>query len=110
MDTDMKIAEKPSKPLEDFVIEDPYRAWQQREGVRVIYEYVFEDLNAVELTPWPRKGGAGAFINLQLPNGDLPGDSQLIEIAAGKQSEPERHLYEENAYVLRGRGATRIWL
>ena len=60
MDTDMKIAAKPTTPLEDFVIEDPYHAWQKREGVRVLYEYVFGDLANVELSPWPRKGGAGA--------------------------------------------------
>jgi len=61
---DMKVAAKPTAPLEDFVIEDPYHAWQKREGVRVLYEYVFEDLANVELSPWARKGGAGAFINL----------------------------------------------
>lgn len=107
---DMKIAAKPTTPLDDFVIEDPYYEWQKREGVRVIHEYVFEDLSKVELSPWARKGGAGAFINLKLRQGELPGDAQLIEIAPGKHSEPERHLYEENSYVLNGRGATRIWL
>jgi quercetin dioxygenase-like cupin family protein len=110
IETDMKIAAKPTAPLDDFVIEDPYNAWQKREGVRVLYEYVFGDLANVELSPWPRKGGAGAFINLKLPQGELPGDAQLIEIAPGKHSEPERHLYDENAYVVSGRGATRIWL
>lgn len=106
--TDMKIAEPPKEPLEDFVIEDAYVAWQRREGVRVIHDFAFEDLCQIDLTPWPRKGGAGAIINI--PNDYLPSDAHLVEISPGGQSEPEKHLYEENVYVLSGRGATRIWL
>lgn len=106
--TDMKIAEAPTQPLENFVIEDAYGAWQEREGVRVIRDFAFDDLCNVELSPWPRKGGAGAIINI--PNDYLVNDSHLVEIAGGGQSEPERHMYEENVYVLSGRGATRIWL
>ena len=106
--TDMKIAEAPKEPLENFVIEDAYAAWQEREGVRVIRDFAFDDLCKVELSPWPRKGGAGAIINI--PNDYLVNDSHLVEIAPGGQSEPERHMYEENVYVLSGRGATRIWL
>jgi mannose-6-phosphate isomerase-like protein (cupin superfamily) len=108
MTTDMKIAQEPTKPLEDFVIEDAYEAWQRREGVRVIRDFAFQDLRTVELSPWPCKGGAGAIINI--PNEHLPNDAHLVEIAAGGQSEPEHHMYEENVYVLAGRGATRIWL
>jgi quercetin dioxygenase-like cupin family protein len=107
MTTDMKIAQEPTKPLEDFVIEDAYQAWQRREGVRVIRDFAFEDLRTVELSPWPRKGGAGAIINI--PNEHLPVDSHLVEISPGGQSEPEHHMYEEVVYVLAGRGATRIW-
>jgi mannose-6-phosphate isomerase-like protein (cupin superfamily) len=106
--TDMKIAQAPTQPLEDFIIEDAYAAWQRREGVRVIRDFAFDDLCKVELSPWPRKGGSGAIINI--PNDYLVNDSHLVEIAAGGQSEPERHMYEENVYVLSGRGATRIWL
>lgn len=106
--TDMKIADAPTEPLDDFVIEDAYEAWQQREGVRVIKDFAFDDLCAVELSPWPRKGGAGAIINI--PNDCMPSDAHLVEIAPGGESEPEHHMYEENVYVLSGRGATRIWL
>lgn len=108
MTTDMKIADAPTEPLEDFVIEDAYEIWQRQEGVRVIKDFVFADLCSVELSPWPRKGGAGAIINI--PSDCLPSDSHLVEIEPGGQSEPERHMYEETVYVLCGRGATRIWL
>jgi quercetin dioxygenase-like cupin family protein len=108
MAAEMKIAQEPTRPLEDFVIEDAYEAWQRREGVQVIRDFAFEDLCAVELSPWPRKGGAGAIINI--PNDQLLNDAHLVEIVPGGQSQPERHVYEENVYVLSGRGATRVWL
>ena len=108
MATDMKIAEAPDEPLDDFVIDDAYMSWQRREGVRVIQDFAFGDLDEIELSPWPRKGGAGAIIHV--PNEYLPNDAHLVEIAPAGQSEPERHMYEENVYVLSGHGATRIWL
>jgi len=108
MQTDMKVAEAPTEPLDDFVIADAYRDWQAREGVKVIEDFAFGDLGAVELGPWARKGGMGAVINV--PNDYLPNDAHLVEITPGGQSEPERHMYEENVYILSGRGATRIWL
>ncbi|MQA66994.1 MAG: cupin domain-containing protein [Alphaproteobacteria bacterium] len=108
MASDMKIAEAPEEPLDDFVIEDAYVAWQRREEVRVIEDYAFGDLCEIELSPWPRKGGAGAIINV--PNEYLPNDAHLVEIAPRGKSEPERHMYEENVYVLSGHGATRVWL
>ena len=108
MPTDMKIAEAPTEPLDDFVITDAYRNWQAREGVKVIEDFAFGDLGTVELGPWARKGGMGAVINV--PNDYLPNDAHLVEISPGVQSEPERHMYEENVYILSGRGATRIWL
>lgn len=108
MTTDMKIAEVPTDPLDDFIIGDAYETWQKREGVRVIRDFAFDNLCDIELTPWPRKGGAGAIINI--PNDYLPSDAHLVEIAPGGQSEPERHVYEENVCILSGHGATKVWL
>lgn len=105
---EMVRAEAPTEPLEDFAIEDSYVAWQKSEGVRVIHDFAFADLKDIELTPWARKGGNGAIINI--PNEVLPIDGHLVEILPGGQSEPEHHMYEEAVYVISGRGATRIWL
>lgn len=107
-DAEMRTAEPSAKPLEKLIIEDPYYAWQRHEGVRVILDFAFDDLGTVELTPWPRKGGSGAIINI--PYAHLPNDAHLIEIKPGAKSDPEHHMYEENVYVVSGRGATSVWL
>ncbi|HEY3118423.1 MAG TPA: cupin domain-containing protein [Chloroflexota bacterium] len=96
-----------SQQLDRYVEPDTYRDWQKAEGVRVITDYAFPDLCEVELSPWPRKGGSGAIINIPYPK--LWSDSHLIEIDPGKSSEPERHLYEEAVYILKGRGTTAVW-
>jgi len=107
-DADILRANEPTEPLDTLTIEDPYRRWLDREGVKIIDEYAFEDLNTVELGSWERKGGKGAAINIPYPM--LINDSHLIEIKPGGMSEPEHHLYEEIIYVLSGRGATSVWI
>ena len=104
--TDMKVAATP-EDLDEFNTEDGYARWQQREGVRVIVDFAFEDLGKIELGPWERKGGTGAIINI--PNDHLTNDSHVVEIRPGGKSEPEHHLYEEFCYIISGRGATNIW-
>lgn len=106
-DTAIRVAETPTDPLEVFPVNDPYREWQVHEGVRVIEEFAFGDLNHLELSPWARKGGAGAIINI--PYHVLTNDCHIVEVGSGTASEPEHHLYEEQVYVLSGRGSTSIW-
>ncbi|HEX6513401.1 MAG TPA: ethanolamine ammonia lyase-activating protein [Chloroflexota bacterium] len=93
--------------LEDLEEGDPYLAWAEREGVPIIRDFVFEDLKALELGSWARKGGRGAIINI--PNDTLTNDAQVVEIRAGGFSQPERHLYEEMVFILSGRGSTSVW-
>jgi mannose-6-phosphate isomerase-like protein (cupin superfamily) len=104
----MLRAEEPTEPLGDFEVDDPYMAWVREQGVPLIEEYAFEDLNALELSPWEPKGGSGAIINI--PNRTLPNDAHVVEIAPGGKSEPVHHMYETQMYVLSGRGATSIWV
>jgi mannose-6-phosphate isomerase-like protein (cupin superfamily) len=102
---------QPQNPQNDNLEElkriDAYAEWQRDEGVRVIHDFAFDDLHALELGEWPRKGGRGAVINI--PNATMTNDAQIIEIAPARSSEPERHLYEEMVYVLSGRGSTSVW-
>ena len=62
MTTELRRLETPDN-LEKFVEPDFYVEWQQREGVKVINDFAFEDLATVEVGPWERKGGSGAIIN-----------------------------------------------
>ena len=86
---------------------DAYEEWQRSQGVPIVGGFYVEDLTTLELGPWPQKGGRGAFLNLEGTGG--VDDAQVVEIALGKASEPERHLFEAMVYVLRGRGATTVW-
>src|SRR5919199_6362075 len=86
---------------------DAYQAWQQAEGVPSVRGFYISDLNTVELAPWPRKGGRGAFVNLEGTGG--VNDTHIVEIKPGGTSEPEHHLYEEMVYILSGRGSTSVW-
>lgn len=94
-------------PLEALPRINTYAQWQADEGVPVITGFYIEDLNTVELGPWPRKGGRGAFVNLEGTGG--VNDAQVVELAPRAASEPERHLYEEMVYILSGRGSTSVW-
>jgi quercetin dioxygenase-like cupin family protein len=95
------------QPLRPFRGVDDYEVWQQREGVPIVTGFYIEDLKELELGPWERKGGRGAFVNLD--GTGYVNDAHVVEISPGGKSEPERHLYEEMVYVLAGRGATTLW-
>jgi quercetin dioxygenase-like cupin family protein len=106
----MTTVEQPTTaPAELETLErvDAYAAWQQAEGVPVVRGFYIDDLNTLDLAVWPRKGGRGAFVNLEGTGG--VNDAHVVEIAPGGTSEPERHLYEEMVYILSGRGSTSIW-
>src|SRR5713226_5087122 len=96
-----------AQPLPDWEQLDHYEDWQRREGAPLITGFYIEDLKELELGAWERKGGKGAFVNLEGTGG--VNDAHVIEIAPGGKSAPERHLYEEMTYVLTGRGATTVW-
>ena len=79
-----------------------YRNWQVEEGLPVYGGLHVKDLNNVELGPWKRRGGLGAYINLQ-GTGDCD-DAYVCEIPPGESLQPDRHLFEELVFVLEGRG------
>ncbi|HEX6511262.1 MAG TPA: cupin domain-containing protein, partial [Chloroflexota bacterium] len=93
--------------LAEYESFDAYESWQKREGVPVVTGFYIEDLKTLPLGPWPRKGGSGAFVNLDGTGG--VNDMQVVEIAPRGQSEPEQHIYEEMVYVLSGQGSTSVW-
>jgi len=85
-----------------------YKEWVARQGIPVIEGYFIDDVNAVRLEPWEEKGGRGAFINL-IGTGDS-NDAYICEVPPGRSLKPERHMYEEMIFVLKGSGATTVWV
>jgi quercetin dioxygenase-like cupin family protein len=88
-------------------LRDPYAEWRAGEGVPVHAGFGIDCL-AIELAPWARLGGRGAYVDVA-GRGDYC-DLYVAEIAPGGHLEPERHLYEETIFVLAGRGTTTLAL
>ena len=84
-----------------------YVRWLRREGIPIHEGYGIEDVRQLELAPWPRTGGRGAFIHLYGMQG-LTG-MYAAEIPPGGALNPERHMYEEVICILSGQGATEVW-
>ncbi len=84
-----------------------YVKWMKREGIPIVEGFGVEDVRTIELAPWPRLGGKGAFIQLYGMEGVT--GMYLGEIALGRSAEAERHCYEEVICILQGHGATEVW-
>ena len=97
----------PGAQLDEMQTIFPYRAWQQREGIGRVEGYYVEDLGTLPLKPWARKGTLGTFVNLEGTGG--VNDLQLIELAPGGSSNPDRHLFEALVYAVAGRGSASVW-
>lgn len=94
-------------PLEDTHRDDTYREWQAAQNIPRVTGLYVPDVNELEVAPWEQKGGLGTFINLE-GTGDVT-DVYVCEIPPGGQLKPQRHLYEEVVYILKGVGATNVW-
>lgn len=84
-----------------------YEKWAQQEGIPIVRGYAVPDMYKVPLEPWARKGGRGALIILEGSEGWS--SAYLCEIAPGASLKPQRHLFEEEVYILQGQGETRVW-
>lgn len=84
-----------------------YKKWQKAQRIPIVEDFFIQDLRKVPLGRWERIGGDAAFINME-GTGEVTG-GYVCEIAPGKSLEPQRHIYEELLYVLKGRGATTVW-
>src|SRR5579862_5564486 len=84
-----------------------YWTWVEGEGIPLVEGYGVRDIRTVELAPWGRTGGKGAFVHLYGMEGVT--GMHLGEIPPGAALEPEKHLYEEVITILTGRGITEVW-
>ncbi len=96
--------EQPARTLDRI---NTYTEFLHGEGIPVITGFAVDDLKTVEVANWARKGGRGAYINLEGTGGT--NDAYVCEIPPGASLNPERHLFEEMIYVVDGNGSTSVW-
>lgn len=95
-----KIEIGPNKPTS-------YERFLEQEELPVIRGFHVEDFDQIDLAPWKRKGGKGAYVCLEGTGGT--NDAYVAEIPPGGSLNAEKYMFEELIYVLSGRGATTIW-
>ncbi len=91
----------------NYYLLNPYMDFVKTEGIPVV-EGFSVDCSTLELAPWHRLGGRGAYIHLVGRSDYL--SCYLVEIPAGGHLNVERHLHDELIYVIQGHGATTIEL
>src|SRR4051812_34191304 len=87
-----------------------YEEWMHSEGIPIaVEECGIEDVSQLDRKPWARMGGKGSFIYLDGQKQAGFTGMYVAEIPPHGALEPEKHMYEEMIYVLRGTGATEFW-
>jgi hypothetical protein len=76
-----------------------YDKWVESEGIPIIKTFFVEDICRVKLDFWQRKGGNGAF--LQMEGAGQVNNCYICEIPPGKSLKPQRQLFEETIYIIR---------
>lgn len=84
-----------------------YQKWMMSEGIPIIREWCIDDVMKVQLKPWARTGGLGAY--LDFIGSDNKTGCYICQIPPGKSLNPEKHMFEELIYVLSGSGFTSVW-
>ena len=84
-----------------------YEEWVEREGLDLIRGYSVDNVYQMPLKPWARTGGNA--VRIQLDGTGDHNDALVCEIPPGKQLEPQKHLFEEQTFILSGRGSTVVW-
>ena len=94
---------------ERVAYKSPYEQWKESEGLPTYRGLFVKNLYDLELSPWRSSGdGLAAFLNLEGTGGF--NDSYVAEIPPGKSLKAHRHLFEETIYILKGQGATSVWI
>jgi len=102
------------EPMENTFEAKPYTGktafeqWVKFEGIPMIRDFIVPDLNSLALHSWDRMGAAGSWLVLGAPEDQLSMAAYVCEIAPGKSTKPQRHLFEELIFVLSGSGATTV--
>ena len=83
-----------------------FRRFLESEQIPILTGFAVDDLKTVDVVPWPRMDAKGAYV--QLTGAEDTDSAYVIEIAPGKSTVEEKHLYEEVYFVLSGRGSCEV--
>ncbi|HET8563665.1 MAG TPA: cupin domain-containing protein, partial [Candidatus Binatia bacterium] len=95
-------------PYVQFMMDkySPYKRWIESEGVPIVGGAFVQDVRTEKLGYWKRKDCKGAICTF---SDQMVADAYIAEIDPGKQTKPQRQLYEEIITIAAGRGATTVW-
>lgn len=87
----------------------PWDDFMEREGIPVYRaEIGIPDVTKLPRAPWARTGGNGTFIEL---TGTFQSErgAYVADIPPNGELKPEKHLYEEEIFILSGQGVAQVW-
>jgi oxalate decarboxylase/phosphoglucose isomerase-like protein (cupin superfamily) len=87
----------------------PYDRYMEQEGLPIHRALIgVDDVTTLPRSRWARTGGNGTFIQLE---GTFQSERGIYvaDIPGGEAQEPENHLYEEEIFILQGRGTAQVW-
>ena len=88
----------------------PFDQFLEWEELPVIRNFVVSDIRKLEVMPWRRRGGRGCYIILGHPKEPPNSAAYVCEIPPGESLKPQKQMFEEMIFVLKGRGATSVSL
>ena len=65
----------------------------------VLGGFHIEDIDAVELHPWPRLAETGGYLNLD--NSDVDNDCYIAEITGNKSLASPKNMFEQSVFVVK---------
>ena len=84
----------------------PYDVFMEGEGIPIHRPIGVHDVRELELAPWARLGGNGAYV--QLHGTEEQWGMYVLEIPPRASLEPEQHVYEEFFFVVEGEGVLEL--
>jgi uncharacterized RmlC-like cupin family protein len=100
------IPVRSAEELAKWRVNSSYQDFVNSEGAPLYTGSALEDLNALELADWKRRGGKVAYTRLA---GQETLSLQIVEIPPGGELRPDHHMYDCAMLVMKGVGATTIW-
>ena len=88
----------------------PFDQFLDWEEIPVIKNFVVGDIRKIEVALWRRRGGLGCYIILGHPKEPPNSAAYVCEITPAQSLKPQKQMFEEMIFVLKGHGAISVWL